>query len=247
MNIKSIRTKKLLPFRQDIFSVLDQCLVEMPERSILAVTSKIVAICENNVIPKIGNEKDKIAKKEADYYLPERKSKYGYLLTIKNGILLPQAGIDESNGNGFYILWPKEPQKSANNILGYLKKRFNRQKIGVIITDSKTTPLRWGTTGVAIAYSGFSPLKDYINKPDIFGANMRVTKANIMDALAVGAVLEMGEGSEQTPLALITDIPFVDFQKDNPTKKEIRDLNISLDDDLYGELLQSVNWRKVKK
>ena len=46
------------------------------------------------------------------------------------------------------------------------------KKVGVIITDSKTTPLRWGTSGVAISYSGFSPLKNYIGSPDIFGKEM---------------------------------------------------------------------------
>ena len=148
----------------------------MPNHSILAITSKIVAICENNVIKKEDNiDKDKIAETEADCYLPRGQSKYGYMLTIKNGILLPAAGIDESNGNGYFILWPENPQRSANQILNYLRKRFKNQTIGVVITDSKTTPLRWGTTGVAIAYSGFSPLKDYIGKPDIFGISMKVT------------------------------------------------------------------------
>ena len=194
MIINSIKTKKIKPYKEDIFSILDKYLLSMPEKSILAVSSKIVAICEGNVVSKEGIEKDKLAQTEADYYLPRRESKYGYLLTIKNNILLPCAGIDESNGAGYYVLWPKNPQKSANEILDYLKKRFNRQKIGVIITDSKTTPLRWGTTGVAIAYSGFLPLKDYIGKPDIFGHTLMVTKANIMDALAVAAVLVMCAG-----------------------------------------------------
>jgi dihydrofolate synthase / folylpolyglutamate synthase len=247
MKIRSIKTSKILPFEQDIFSVLDKYLIEIPERSILAITSKIVAICEGNVVKKGETKKDGLIEREADLYLPKRKNKYDYLLTIKNGVLLPSAGIDESNGNGYYILWPKDSQKSANQILDYLKIRFGRQKIGVVITDSRTTPLRWGTTGVAIAYSGFMPLRDYIGQPDIFGVRMRATKANIMDALAVAAVLVMGEGEEQTPLALIEEIPFMSFQKNHPTKKELQELNISLDDDLYSELLRSVNWRQSRK
>ena len=247
MKITSIKTKKIIPFKQDIFSILNKHLTEMPEQSILAVTSKIVSICENNVIEKGEMKKEEIAEWEADFYLPKRQNKYGFALTIKNGILLPDAGVDESNGAGFYIPWPKDPQKSANEILDYLKKRFKRKKIGVIITDSKTTPLRWGTTGVAIAYSGFSPLNDYIGQPDIFGKELRVTKANIMDALAVSAVLVMGEGKEQTPLALIKEIPFVDFQKNHPSRKELKNLNISLEDDLYSELLKSVKLKKNKE
>jgi len=116
MIINSIKTKKILPFQQDIFAILDKYLISMPEGSILAVTSKIVAICENNIVTKEGTVKDKLIESEADYYLPNRQSKYGYLLTIKNNVLLPSAGIDESNGAGYYILWPKNPQKSANEI-----------------------------------------------------------------------------------------------------------------------------------
>lgn len=246
MKIKSIKTQRILPFKQDIFSILDKYLKEMPERSILAVTSKIVATCENNVVKKGTVEKDEIAKQEADYYLPKKQNNYGYLLTIKNGILLPTAGIDESNGKEYYILWPKDPQKSACEILDYLKTRFKRQKIGVVITDSKTTPLRWGTTGVAIAFSGFLPLRDYIGKPDIFGEKMRATKANLVDALAATAVLVMGEGKEQTPMALIENASFVIFQKNHPSPDELEQLRICMDDDLYSELLQGVSWVKSK-
>jgi F420-0:gamma-glutamyl ligase len=39
-----------------------------------------------------------------------------------------------------------------------------------------------------------------------------MTKVNVADALAAAAVLVMGEGSEQTPLVVIGDVPFVTFQ-----------------------------------
>lgn len=244
MKISPIKTCKIRPYERDIHSVLDQFVNEMPDRSILAVTSKIVSICEGNVVKIGGIEKEELIKWEADLFLPAKSEKYDFLLTIKNGILIPNAGIDESNGDGYYIVWPKNPQKSANVIRDYLANRFRRKNIGVIITDSKTTPLRWGTTGVAIAYSGFSPLRDYIGKPDIFGKKMRSTKANIMDGLAAAAVLAMGEGKEQTPMALIENLPFVRFQNSHPSKSELEDLQIDIEDDLYAELLQSVKWRK---
>ena len=57
----------------------------------------------------------------------------------------------------------------------------------------------------------------------------------------------MGEGNEQTPIAVISDVPFVEFQDRNPTKEEIEELKINIDDDLYAPLLKSVNWRKGKK
>lgn len=246
MNIRSIKTKKV-EVGDNLFTLLDTYLPVVTEKSILAITSKIVSICEGNIIP-ITEEIDKkeLVYKEADYYLPKEKNKYGIILTIKNNMLAPTAGIDESNSNGFYILWPKDPQKSANVIRNHIKAKFNLNDFGVIITDSKTSPLRWGTTGTCIAYSGIKPLNNYIGKKDIFGKEMKVTKANIVDALAVSSVLVMGEGKEQTPLALISDLPFVSFNKADPTEKEIIDLLISPEDDLYGELLTSVEWKTKK-
>jgi dihydrofolate synthase / folylpolyglutamate synthase len=169
------------------------------------------------------------------------------VLAINNNLIAPSAGIDESNGNGYYILWPENPQKTANEIRSYLIKRFSVSEAGVIITDSRTTPLRWGTTGISIAYSGFLALNDYIGRPDIFGRKLEMTKANIADALAVAAVVVMGEGSEQTPLAVIKDVPFVHFQKRNPSAGEVRGLRIEMKDDVYEPLLTSVDWKKGRK
>lgn len=247
MIISTIKTEKITPGKQDLLSILDEYVKSIKEKSVLAVTSKIVSICEGRVV-KIGEiDKEKLIEKEADYFLSERERNYGITLTIKNNLLIPSAGIDESNGAGYYILWPSNPQKTANRVRQYLCQRFSLKRVGVIITDSKTSPMRWGVTGVALAHSGFSALKDYIGKPDIFNRKLKFTKANIADGVAAAAVLAMGEGNEQTPLALITDAPFVEFQSRNPTQKEISDLQISLKEDLYASLLKGVKWLKGKK
>lgn len=224
--------------------VLDMYLSEVKEGSVVAVTSKIVSVCEGRVVKMEDADKDELIQKECELYLPREKSKYGFSLTIKRGILVPTAGIDESNGNGSYILWPSDPQKSANEIRSYLMKRFLLQNVGVIITDSKTTPLRWGVTGVAIAHSGFKALNDFRGKPDIFGKPLKVTQVNVMDALAVSVVLVMGESNEQTPLCVIEDAPFVQFQQDDPSEGELTGLRIALENDLYAPLLISAPWQR---
>lgn len=246
MIVSTIKTEKITPGKQNLLSILDKYVNSIKEHSILAITSKIVSICEGKVV-KIGEiDKEKLIEQEADYFLSERERNYGITLTIKNNLLIPSAGIDESNGAGYYILWPSNPQKTANEAREYLCQRFSLKKVGVIITDSKTTPLRWGVNGVAIAHSGFSALKDYIGEPDIFDRKLKFTKSNIADGMAAAAVLVMGEGNEQTPLATITDVPFVEFQSRNPTQKEISDLQISIEDDLYAPLLKGVKWIKGK-
>ena len=72
----------------------------------------------------------------------------------------------------------------------------------------------------------------------------KLSKVNVVDALATAAVLQMGESNEQTPLAIITDVPFVQFQNRNPTEQELQALPISIEDDVYAPLLQSTAWIK---
>lgn len=244
MIITPLKTHKILPFKESLPEILDRYVTTLPEKSVLVITSKIVAICEGRVI-KIGEaEKYDLVKKEAELYLPPETNRYHMNLTIKKNVLAVNAGIDESNGNGYYILWPDDPQKAANEIRTYLAKRLGHQNCGVIMTDSKTTPLRWGVTGIAIAHSGFQALNNYIGEPDLFGHKLRVTKVNVMDGLAAGAVLAMGEGNEQTPLAVITNLPFVTFTGRDPTGQELKDLHISLEEDIYGAVLQAAPWQK---
>lgn len=248
MKIRPIKTKKIIPGKESLIEILDRYLDNFKEESVLVITSKIVSICEGSVV-KISDkvDKKKLIAENSEYYVPSGYNKYDMTLTISNNLLIPTAGIDESNAAGYYILWPKDAQKTANTVREYLVKRFGVKKAGVLITDSKTTPLRWGTTGVGVAHSGFKPLRDYIQKPDIFGRKMKVTMASVIDGLAAASVLVMGEGKEQTPLAVVSEADFIEFQKRNPSKKELKDLKISLDEDIYSFILKSVKWKRGGK
>lgn len=247
MIVVPIRTHKVTKKDRDIFRILDRYVTSFKERSILAVTSKIISICEGSILSKANINKDALVHETSDYYLEKQKSKYDVTLTIKDGVLAAAAGIDESNGDGDYVLWPKDAQKSANDIRAYLCKRFKLRHVGVIITDSRTTPLRWGTTGAVVSHSGFEALTDYRGKEDLFGRKIIMTKASVQDGLAAAAVLTMGEGKEQTPLAHIEDVPFVRFQSRNPTQRELKDLYIELKDDLYAPVLTKAGWKKGGK
>lgn len=244
MNVRAIKTKKVTPDVTSVLSILDESISALQNRSILVVTSKIVAITQGRVVKKEGTDKNKLIEKEADLFISPSENKHGFYLTIKDSILIPSAGIDVSNAGDYYILWPDNPQLVANQIREHLINKFNIKHIGVLITDSTTAPLRWGVRGISIAHSGFAAINDYIGKPDIFGRKLEVTKVNVADALAASAVLEMGEGNEQTPLAIISGIPYVEFQDRNPTQSEIDGMKISLDDDIYAPILKAVQWKK---
>lgn len=246
MIITAYKTHKITA-GEDLFAILDNYLPRIQEGSIVAVSSKIVGICEGRVVKyESASQKDELAKKEAEYYLPREFSQYGFILTINHNLMVANAGIDESNSNGFISLWPKDPQQSANAVREYLRKKYHISSVGVLLTDSKLSPLRWGVTGYALSHSGFRALNSYIGKPDIFGRKMHAEQTNVADSFAAAAVAQMGEGAEQQPLAVITDAPFVHFQKRNPTPKELDSLKIALEDDVYASLLTAVKWQKGK-
>ena len=245
MIVKAIKTRKVVAGSINIFELLDESITRLSENSVVAVTSKVVAICEGRVVPAAKADKRQLIKDGSEFYLPTELDKYDFSFTITHGSLIPRAGIDESNGNGNLILWPKNPAHSANQIREYLRKRFKLNSLGVIITDSTVRPLHYGTEGIAISYSGFKPNKNYIGQPDIFGRTLKVTVNNIADALAASAVLLMGEGSEQTPFAIISDVPFIEFQDKNPTKKDLKSFFVPIvQDDLFAPFLGSVKWQK---
>lgn len=248
MIVNAIKTHKITSDDKDILVVLDKYIEKLEENSIVAITSKIVSVCEGSTI-KIEDtvDKEKLIRENSQFFLPRSSNKYNINFTITNNILAASAGIDESNGNGYYILWPKNPQDSANKIREFLVNKFKLRSVGVIITDSKTTPLRWGVTGIALAHSGFNAVYDYIGKPDLFGRFFEFEKLNIADSLACSAVMEMGEGNEQTPLATIQDLKNIEFQARNPTGEELESIKISMEDDLYSPILKNIPWQKGDK
>jgi putative folate metabolism gamma-glutamate ligase len=247
MKVTAYKTRKI-DVGDDIFKILDEYLPKLQENSVVAIASKIIAFCQKDVIKKeVGMEKRDLITQETDYYLGDEYPRpFGQSISIKNHTLTASAGIDESNGNGYFILWPKDLQKITNKIWEYLREKHKIKNLGIIVTDSRIVPLRWGVIGIALSWCGFEPLHDYTGEPDIFGRIMMVEKTSLIDSLATAATVTTGEGGEQKPLAVIEDIPFVTFQNRPPTEKEIKHLQIALKDDLFEPLLSSVKWEKGK-
>lgn len=232
----------------DLFDILQKNLPVIQEKDVIVVTSKIVALCEGAVIKIEKNwtkeDKHRIVAKESEYYIDPHSSKYNLMLTIKHQVLAVNAGIDESNVNGYYVLWPKDPQKSANEIWQWLRDTYKVKEVGVILSDSRTTPLKWGITATCLSHSGFVALNDMRGKPDLFGRPMMMTQINVSDSLAVAAAYEMGETNESTPLAVIKQASWVQFQDRVPTQVELDGLKIELEDDAYAPILKNADWKK---
>lgn len=247
MIVQAIKTERILAGGMPLLKLLDTYVTGLRDGSVLAITSKVVSLCENNVVPISAGDKESLVIQESDYYLPAETSKYGYHFTVINNTLISMAGIDESNADNQYVLWPKDAQKTANEVRTYLRRRFGITKIGVLITDSVSHPMRRGAIGITLAHSGFAALNDYVGKPDLFGRPFHVSKADVAGGLTAAAVVQMGEGTEQTPLAVLSDLPFVTFQDRDPSEAELAEINISLEDDLYAPFLNSAAWQKGKR
>ncbi len=237
MNIRTLRSP-LVKAHDSLYTLLDTCVPTLQEQEILVITSKIISLTEGQVVTKeTVPSKQHLIQEQSDAYLPL----HSFSLTIKNHLLIPAAGIDESNAENYYILYPQDVQKSSQKIWEYLRKRDQREEIGVLITDSRTSPLRCGVTGVSLAWCGFKSLHNYIGTPDCFGKPLAVTQTNVADSLAASAVFCMGEGNEQTPFAILSGAPKVQFTKSPPTSDELDAFYLSPSKDIYASLFQK-DW-----
>src|SRR5260221_346417 len=181
MNVTVHKTNKIV-VGDALFETLDSHLPKLEERTIVAITSKIISICQGDVIKKDETiDKAEMVKAQAEWYFTDDNLKvFGTVIpTITNGVLIANAGIDESNANGYFILWPKHIQQTTEEIWLYLRKKHGISQLGIIVTDSHIAPLRYGTIGVGLSWCGFEATQDYRGKPDIFGKPLEMTQKNL--------------------------------------------------------------------
>lgn len=227
MNIQAITTE-LFSANHNLLDFIKKEVPVLKEQQILVITSKIVALSEGRIV-SITNEqeKERIIQEESDIAVHHP---YGWL-SIVDGLMTGSAGIDKSNvGNDMQVLLPKDSHKSAHELCTQLKETYGLKELGIIITDSRLMPLRKGTLGAAFGYAGFKGLKPYVGTPDLYGRPYERQKLNIADSLATAAVLEMGEGNESQPLAIISDVQAIEFTNQQIDKDELR---IKAEDDIY--------------
>lgn len=235
MKIQAVKTR-IFKEREDLAKFIVEHLGRVKERSILVVTSKIIALSEGRTAPfKSHRAKTKLIRAESQIALRAKP----VWLTIKDGMFMASAGIDESNANGKLVLLPKDSFAAAEELYKKLRRKFGVKHFGILVTDSRTTPLRSGVVGAALGYAGFCGIKDYRGALDIFGRKFKFSRVNVADSLAAAAVLVMGEGRERQPLAVIEDPP-VKFCAAIRRKE----LQIDIRDDMYRPLFKELLKRR---
>jgi len=128
-----------------------------------------------------------------------------FLLVVTGfGHICVNAGIDQSNVTpGRVLLLPRDPSASADEI-----RRGLSRECAVIITDTCGRPFRRGVAGVAIGWSGISPLKDWRGERDLNGRPLEITLEAIADEIAGMANLMMGEAGGGTPAVVIRGLDY---------------------------------------
>lgn len=237
MQVRAIKTP-IVKLNDNLLEIIANNVPTLVEPSIIAVTSKIISLSQARVVKQGTIEKYDLITQEAEHIYAKTRNPYDLYITLKDGILIPSAGIDECNIEGYYILLPSEVQNTASQICKMLRERDGHQQIGVIITDSTITPKRQGVTGIAIGWAGFQPNYSYIGKNDLVGKPLKVTKINLIDALAASAALVMGEGNECTPLAIIENAPKMEFISHLP--QDLEEVLMPDDQDLFSACFSKV-------
>ena len=212
---------------QDLGAVLVQALGEerksLRDRDIVAVASKVASVSEQRIVAldevKVTVRSKRIARKwridervaalvieEADQIIGGVP---GFVLTLKSGVLTANAGIDMKNAPlGTAVLWPNDPDASADAVRRSLEDRFHVH-LGVIIVDSRVTPLRLGTVGLAMGVSWVLPVRDERGSRDLYGRKAKVTQVNVVDDIASSAHLLMGETNERIGAVVVRNAPIV--------------------------------------
>lgn len=200
---------------------------EFRDGDVIVVAETAIATVEGNVIPL--DEVTPSAEAEAlghRYALDPRVAQVvleesdrvvggidGFLLCLKNGTLLPNAGVDGSNAPlGHVTPLPRNPDDSAMQLRADLETRAG-VRLGVVIADSRTHAMRLGCSGVAIGCAGIRAVIDERGRTDLFGRVLQVTKRAVADNIVSAAELVMGEADEAVPAALVRglDLPIGDW------------------------------------
>ena len=204
----------------DLFNIILSSVKESKQKisnnDIIIISSKFVSISQGNIIKLKDitptkkaldiSSKFNMEPELVQIILNESDSIYGaidnFILSIKNNVICPNAGIDTSNiPKGYVVPYPLNSQKEADNLRSKFKK-YCSMDVGIIFADSRLSPTRIGTTGVAVTISGFNPSIDKRGQLDLFGNKLRVTQMAIADNLSSGAQLLMGEGNESIPIVI---------------------------------------------
>jgi coenzyme F420-0:L-glutamate ligase/coenzyme F420-1:gamma-L-glutamate ligase len=224
-----------MPFIQpgnDIGNIIIERMEELgglQNRDILVIASKAVSYTENCIVDLAQIKPSPLAIKLSQQ-LGRRKppelmelilseTKPGKYKTVpehqviicwhKFGFYITSAGVDKlDTENKQAMVLPKNPDKSAKNIMQEIKQRCN-QNVSIVLSDSEGRPDRLGAGAICIGCAGIDPLRTHVSKD---GKKMEETQ---VDYLANAGSLLLGQRDQGVPVVIIRGYKY----KFNPKAK----------------------------
>ncbi|MDD1729095.1 MAG: coenzyme F420-0:L-glutamate ligase [Methanospirillum sp.] len=217
--------EEILPL---IYGGMESQNLEFTDGDILVIAESALATSEGRLVQldeqKPSPEAEELA---AQYQLDPRLAEVvlresdeivggipGFLLCTSRGNLLPNAGVDGSNApEGMVSLLPADPNVSAYKLRQEIGQTTGKS-VAVLVIDSRTHPMRYGCSGVALGCSGIPSVLDERGRKDLFGRELKVTRRALADNIASAAELLMGEADEGIPVVLVRglDIQVGEFE-----------------------------------
>jgi coenzyme F420-0:L-glutamate ligase len=232
-----------------IDTIIESIPLKLRDKDILVISSKPILIALGYTVKRSQIECDDISRRISKRYnIPPHVVRAilshsirlyggteGFLLSEVDGILLPNAGIDNKNckDRDSMVLPPIKLKNMAKRFYTEILNKFG-VRVPIIISDSTIFPLRRGTRAVAIYVYGFKPIKNYIGKKDLFGRKIKYTTLSLADEIASAAHLLIGEGEERTPAAVVRGVEIILCEEDLSDQ-----LKIEKDRCLYNEVFES--------
>ncbi|MCL5068727.1 MAG: coenzyme F420-0:L-glutamate ligase [Thaumarchaeota archaeon] len=131
------------------------------------------------------------------------------LTQTKQGLLATDAGLDYSNNpEGTASLLPNDPIVSARKIREGFKK-VSGKNVAIVLTDTEIAYRNlYGSTEVAIGFSGIRPVSQRFGSKDRFGREKFGGADVIVDELACAAALLEGQTSEGVPVVIVRGLEY---------------------------------------
>jgi coenzyme F420-0:L-glutamate ligase len=227
LELFGIKSSRIIGWEDSVFDIFVESLqnegVELEDGDIIAITSKVYSM-EQKAATKLDDidpseeavklgEKSSLDPRFAQLVLNESKgeiygSVYKAILAKTDYGLLANAGIDQSNSpEGYALILPSNPDEIARKFRRQIKSIFGIT-VAVLILDSRTIPLKKGTTGLSIGVAGIDPVADDVGKKDLYGYTMAITTRALADNLGTAINLLMGETNEQVPFGIIRGLDY---------------------------------------
>jgi coenzyme F420-0:L-glutamate ligase/coenzyme F420-1:gamma-L-glutamate ligase len=259
LEIFPLQSPRIINFGESVYDSFVEAIKSsqliLQENDVISVTSKVYSMQEKAATKLVDVEPSKeaveIAKlasmdpRVVQLVLDESDGPaYGqvfHAILVKTPYgLSANAGIDLSNcPEGYALLLPKEPDKLAREFRNKIKDDFGIN-VAVIITDSRTIPLRRGAMAVAIGIAGMEPVIDERGNIDLYGYVMTISTRAIADNIASSTSLVMGETNERIPFAVVRGVNY-----NIAEKSTMLSTNMPEDQCLYfGPLLRLIKENK---